>query len=585
MADTPKVELGKETRKDILAALKGIKNQIQVSARRENTAADVAAEHIASGGGPLGALGAAVSFKAGKAVSSFKNRFDPLAIINRLTGGSKLATVLAGKLMGRSEKSIRSRAGLQPVMEESPSQMMDQGPQGSPTQDVVTQGTDKKQIVLLEAMVRSLAWIAAHISHIALKMDAIKADEEIELFKQMAENSNESLKNQEELKDQTAEDRAAYKKRDPIQQVDSNGKPLKEKSGMGLLGLLGVLWLGLKNGIGHIVKIIAVWFLKKGTQFIGFIGKTLQKSMQFIGKAISSLWEVLVEALGSVRKMIIDMIENGIAKIKGVLGIAEKVGEAGEKALPAVGEAVAKGTGVAGAVGEAAGTAVKEIGKGSAKDILEKKGPMLIAKALGKTALKALPAVGLATGTYNLAKGDYTQAGIDFAMGGASLVPGVGTAASVGIGATGVAASVGNEIYKEKYGVDPLSDPQSGVRLAGVMKDVKEYMSTYTGPGSEQLAGPTKEPGKPPITPSPVTPQYTQLPMPAPQTGQTLQQAAEMQRNAAAGMGSTNVVAPTVHHHKTINNTSQTTVHQAMPSTRSAESSFLRAQDSSYARP
>ena len=46
---TPKVELGKETRKEILQALQNIKTQIAKPRFKENTASDVAADTLAGG--------------------------------------------------------------------------------------------------------------------------------------------------------------------------------------------------------------------------------------------------------------------------------------------------------------------------------------------------------------------------------------------------------------------------------------------------------------------------------------------------------------------------------------------------------
>jgi hypothetical protein len=95
-----KVELGQKTQKEILQALTKIKSEISEAKKRQKTATDVAADVIASGGGPFAAAKEALSFKASKAKAKIKDRFDPLNIINRATG-SKLATALAGRAMGR----------------------------------------------------------------------------------------------------------------------------------------------------------------------------------------------------------------------------------------------------------------------------------------------------------------------------------------------------------------------------------------------------------------------------------------------------------------------------------------------------
>jgi len=75
-------------------------------------------------------------------------------------------------------------------------------------------------------------------------------------------------------------------------------------------------------------------------------------------------------------------------------------------------------------VGAAAGGAMGKIAGG-------------LSKAAGKTALKAIPGIGLIVSMglmgSRLADGDYMGAGMELLAGGASLLPGIGTAASIGM--------------------------------------------------------------------------------------------------------------------------------------------------------
>jgi hypothetical protein len=99
---------------------------------------------------------------------------------------------------------------------------------------------------------------------------------------------------------------------------------------------------------------------------------------------------------------------------------------------------------VAEVAGKSGGLVGKLMGKGALKTV-------------GKSLLKKLPIIGaiagLGFGLHRLMKGDYTGAALELASGGASLIPGIGTAASVGIDAAIIARDViktpeGEEIPK-----------------------------------------------------------------------------------------------------------------------------------------
>ena len=97
-------------------------------------------------------------------------------------------------------------------------------------------------------------------------------------------------------------------------------------------------------------------------------------------------------------------------------------------------------TAMRGGTKAAAGVAAKAGGKGIAK---------LGAKALGKAALKKIPGIGLLAGIgFGLKRaldGDLAGAALELASGGASLIPGLGTAASVGIDAALAARDINSQ--------------------------------------------------------------------------------------------------------------------------------------------
>jgi len=89
-------------------------------------------------------------------------------------------------------------------------------------------------------------------------------------------------------------------------------------------------------------------------------------------------------------------------------------------------------------------------------------GAKMTGKALGKSAMKKLPGVGVAAGAYFAAEraeaGDYIGAAMEFASGAVSLVPGIGTAASV---------AIDGALMKRDYDAATQSQPQEGTVQSG----------------------------------------------------------------------------------------------------------------------
>ena len=83
------------------------------------------------------------------------------------------------------------------------------------------------------------------------------------------------------------------------------------------------------------------------------------------------------------------------------------------------------------------------------------------AKAIGKSLLKKIPVVGLLAGVgfglSRLMKGDYAGAAMELASGAAGTIPGIGTAASIGIDTALAAKDMG--AFDKKAGVTPAATP------------------------------------------------------------------------------------------------------------------------------
>ena len=193
-------------------------------------------------------------------------------------------------------------------------------------------------------------------------------------------------------------------------------------------------------------------------------GGGMARISKFIGKAAGKLGEFITGMMNNPKKTL-----GGLAIALGGIFLAQKmvpqlVTLVGGKALTAgfdamksffkkkpekVAQAVMKTTGkvISGAAAESAvkagsATATKKI----AAKTTAKMGAKLGVKALGKSVLKKIPGVGLLAGIgfglQRAMKGDLVGAAMELASGGASLIPGFGTAASVAIDAASVARDI-----------------------------------------------------------------------------------------------------------------------------------------------
>lgn len=162
----------------------------------------------------------------------------------------------------------------------------------------------------------------------------------------------------------------------------------------------------------------------------------------------------------------------------------------GSRASKALGGAI-KGAGQA-AGKSTVGTAIKSTVKKLA-------GP-LIAKGLGKTALKSIPLVGAVAGGLfaigRLLKGDVVGAGLEAASGLAGPV----TAIPLFL------ASVARDIYQGVYGVQPEADPEFASRFPEVQSAVKEVAAEIMAPQVEKKGTATGSPAAAQTAMTPATP-------------------------------------------------------------------------------
>ena len=149
---------------------------------------------------------------------------------------------------------------------------------------------------------------------------------------------------------------------------------------------------------------------QKTKEYINAIAQTNQLATE------RAFTENLISAGGAILGGVVGNALGG--KIEGM--IAKKVGT---KTATTAGKAVATTAGK---------TAAKTAGKVGTKTVAK-----VGAKAVGKSLLKKIPVVGLLAGVgfglSRLMKGDYSGAALELASGAAGTIPGIGTAASVGI--------------------------------------------------------------------------------------------------------------------------------------------------------
>ena len=231
------------------------------------------------------------------------------------------------------------------------------------------------------------------------------------------------------------------------------------------------------------------------------IGKIFKLMSEYAGEIVIAMTALGgLSMFGKFRSLAktFKTLTSGAKSVMNVLkggGTAAKAAKAGAKG----GGAVMKATGKM-VYGAAAKSAVKA-GTGS----LVKSAGKIGAKAVGKSLLKKIPIIGALAGVgfaiSRAAKGDYAGAALELASGAASIIPGLGTAASVAIDA-GLAArdiSQSRSRSADSMEVDDFtikSNPKDTITMAGgtklggnVEKLLEELISLVKTGGNVYLDG------------------------------------------------------------------------------------------------
>jgi hypothetical protein len=128
-------------------------------------------------------------------------------------------------------------------------------------------------------------------------------------------------------------------------------------------------------------------------------------------------------------------------------------------------------------------------GAGTTRDAVRRLARPILAKSIGKTALKSIPLIGAAAGAVfaigKLLDGDFVGAGLEAASG----LAGPATAIPAFI------LSVSRDIYSGVYGVPPEQDPQFAERMPEIEEAVKAEAASIMSPQVETKEGVTNASG------------------------------------------------------------------------------------------
>lgn len=589
----PKIELGKKTQKEILDALKKIKSEISEAKKRQSTAADVAADVLASGGGPFAAVKQALSFKAEKTKKRLKDRFDPLNIINKATG-SKLATAIAGRAIGRSEESIRSAAGL--TQKDKGPQIPTIAEQLKETKDEskVTRIENEKMIKSLEFIAKTLAVLTKKVSDISDKLGATKkfrveeGDRYRDLVtgkfasKDMVENEKEQAdflkKIWMEMKQQTLltekfrdeqRDRASaelYKKefgnrkaaivKDTVPQVQQ-----EKEGGIGswlstIAKFIGPALLPLAAAIAPVVA--AFGLLGAATKMVYDKWDDFKLSFSLLKDSMMDFYDTMISTVGKIKDWIVDtltaggdlIIDAGRSVVKGVKGLL------GFKQTPEEERAELEKEAASGS-GYAQRKLAKEVAPQAKVESAAEKLTPTITNDIESSSQTSVNQKSIDDGTLK-------QKVIDSLSGAAAPSGSMEDKAAVGKVTQAVA-----KVYRDTYKTEgPLrSDPQFEKRLPGVVDATLKSLSEGLNKSS--------------LSETSSIPKVSELQPIAPKTGEMLSSAADLKADASM-QTMTQQITPIINNIRN-NNVNNNSLQQSLPNPRSSESSFMRTTTRDFA--
>lgn len=530
----------KDESKDRKSILKAMQLQLRKTQMEQGASmSDVAAEHLAGGGGLLGAGKAAVGLKVGQ----FKHKFDPLNMVKKITGGSRLAVALAGKVMGRSEKSIRSFADLAPGMDLPTPFFGKSKGMGSPA--LMGEGRGGRHGGDSASI---LTRMAATLSHILARLTSIETIERLsaKLTQQQVDDARD-----------TAAVAGAKKSPSRLGKVTEKVKETTNDAWDFIKGLIGKFKLGLIAAFALLgvagAALYAQW-------------DKLKLSFTLLKESAVDMWEGVKSAFTSAGSWIAD---KAIQFVDTVMDMFDSIMQGAQELLEKVSfgayKAPTKEERQLDLQAKAKAGDARSMRKLAAQNTEKVAAPGEMATAVGKNVESfsaKLPGEARGEAVKGLERGDYDAAATDSLLGKAAPSGTPEQKATTGTVTQLVAKSYG-EVFKDAAGkpLTPRNDPKAPERVPEMVREATKALSRTLTVATPTEVGQTQ-----------------------PQTGAMLSQAAENQKNAEmAGKAGTGGGSATVINNVKNNNSSVTNLQQTMPDPRSGETSYLRSLDKNFA--
>lgn len=383
--------------------------------------------------GVVGSYSGAVKEKLQASAIGLKEKFDPLNIVQGVTG-SRLLTTAAGRLMGRKTQDVEYfTAKSQGASRQRP--------------EVATPKTTATGEEASDAFASAGGVLGGRVSAADGKSAAALVKAQTKFFENV--NNGKSI---------------LFPNKLLFDRMDKLYKLLDERlSGGGGGGGDGGSILDKFQNAKRTVNAVRGVF--QGGRNLLNRGKNLVKRVVGGGKAASEVGEAALKVGAG---------EAGEAALKA--GAKAAAGEAGEAAIEAGGKAIA---------GEATEALVKNVVKAGGREIgqealeagtktvgkslIERAVTSIAGKAIPEIIGKALPFVGVVGGlgfaVSRIMDGDWAGAGLEIAEGAAGAVG--GPLASIPI----AVASIARDVYNAIYGIQPEEDPLFGERM-GQITDV-----------------------------------------------------------------------------------------------------------------
>lgn len=523
------IKLDKEQKKEILSALSDLRAAVKEEKEHPKTVADKMAARLAEDPkqGIFSALAGSLKERGSERAADFKKALDPVNIVKRLTGGSKLASVLTGKALGRSPEEIRQLAGLPaPEKQEetsSPEQLSLFPEKASGPTEFAPSGFGG-----LETLTRILSSIALRVDQIAGAMGAKpKFEKASQRYKVkgrfvatapaqaaeagMAEAQNyllgaeksadknpiqviaDSTQKTAELADQLVQTDAAqlklFEKEEQSRDVASGQAEEDKMEAQRKLAALA------RGGTSTSPERVAGVGGQESGESGGLISNILGAAAAYktAKGAVKGGWSV-AKKLGG--------------KFLGKLGMGAAAGATAAQVLEKGSEGTAKVIGTETAKGAAkadATTATKSAIKKKIASAIAKRIPKAMLKAVGKSIPVIGGALGIGLAIDRLVRGDFVGAGLE-------AVSGLGSAATA-IPAT--AALVAKDVYQDVYGIPPEEDPMAPQRMTEIQDATLQAATEFVegkADTEKPEAAPETEDIPEGLEPTPSSPELVQEP-------------------------------------------------------------------------